>query len=75
MAGSPSGDELRRARVTRRVAVVVVATPLLWLALQWLGGQMGWPPGLVFVFDLGALAAFLWAIVVTVGLWRARKDG
>ena len=35
------------------------------------------PPGAALqgLDDLAALAAFLWAIVVTVGLWRARKDG
>ena len=57
------------------VALVLCVTMLLWLALQWLGGQYGWAARWVFLFDLAALAAFVWAMIVTVGLWRARKDG
>ena len=67
--------EMRRARTARTVAVVLCATMVLWIALQWLGGRFGWPERWVFLFDLAALAAFLWAMIVTVGLWRARKDG
>lgn len=75
MARAPEEEDTRQARMVRRVAIVVVATMLLWVGLQWLGGRLGWPPRLVFVFDAAALAAFLWVIVATVGLWRARKDG
>ena len=57
------------------VALVLCVTMLLWLGLQWLGGQYGWAARWVFLFDLAALAAFVWAMIVTVGLWRARKDG
>lgn len=57
------------------VAIVLSVTMLAWLALQWLGGHFGWATRWVFLFDLAALAAFVWAMIVTVGLWRARKDG
>jgi hypothetical protein len=46
-----------------------------WLGLQWIGGRYGWAARWAFLFDLAALAAFLWAMIVTLGLWRARKDG
>ncbi len=59
----------------RLVAVVLSVTMVLWMALQWVGWHFGWPSGWVFLFDLAALAAFSWAMIVTVGLWRARKDG
>jgi hypothetical protein len=68
-------DERRRARTARTVAIVLCATIITWFAVQWVGGQMDWPARWVFLFDLGALAAFAWALIVTVGLWRARKDG
>ncbi len=67
--------EMRRARSARNVAVVLCVTMVAWLALQWIGGQLGWATRWVFLFDLAALAAFVWAMIVTVGLWRARKDG
>ena len=71
----PTEKERRRARTARTVAIVLCVTMVLWVALQWIGGQLGWAAQWVFLFDLAALAAFLWAMVVTVGLWRARKDG
>ena len=71
----PSERDRRNARQARTVAIVLCATMVLWLALQWLGGQLGWATRWVFLFDLAALAAFVWALIVTVGLWRARKDG
>ena len=70
----PSEIDRRRVKTARIVAVVLSATMVLWLALQWLGGHYGWAPRWVFLFDLAALASFLWAMIVTVGLWRARKD-
>ena len=44
-----------------------------WVRSGWAGGSAG-TRRRVFLFDLAALAAFLWAMIVTVGLWRARKD-
>ena len=67
------------ARAARRqgqvVAVVLAATMVAWLGLQALGGALGWPARLAFVFDLAALAAFAWALIVTVGLWRRHNRG
>jgi hypothetical protein len=28
----------------------------------------------VFLFDLAAIAALIWALVVTMQIWRARRD-
>lgn len=68
------GKEMRQAAQGRLIALVIAVTMLLWLGAQWLGGQMGWPVRFVFLFDLAALAAFFWALVATVRLWRARRD-
>jgi hypothetical protein len=35
---------------------------------------MGWPIRFVFLFDLAAIAAFFWALVVTYQIWRMRRD-
>jgi hypothetical protein len=61
------------AREARLVAVVIVATMVLWLGAQWLGGRAGWDTRYVFLFDLAALAAFIWALVVTWRIWRRQK--
>ncbi|MBT9243985.1 DUF5337 domain-containing protein [Gemmobacter fulvus] len=70
---SPSPDDLRQARDARLVAIVIAGTMLLWMGAQWLGGKMGWETRYVFLFDLAALAAFIWALVVTYQIWRRHK--
>lgn len=69
----PDPAELARARQARLVGIVLAATMVLWLGAQWLGGQLGWETRFVFLFDLAAIAAFVWAMVVTYQIWRGRQ--
>lgn len=66
-------EDMALARDARLVAVVIAATAILWLGAQWLGGRAGWDTRYVFLFDLAALAAFIWALVVTWRIWRRQK--
>jgi len=70
---SQNPDEMQLARKGRTVGVVIALTMLLWMGAQWLGAQMGWPVRFVFLFDLAAIAALIWALVVTYQIWRARQ--
>jgi Family of unknown function (DUF5337) len=65
--------DAKRAVQARRVAIVLAATMVLWMGAQWLGSQLGWQTRFAFLFDLAALAAFLWALVVTYQIWRERR--
>ena len=67
-------DEYSSVRQAGLVAVVIAATMVLWLVLQWLGGRLGLPERYVFLLDLFALAGFLWALIVTWQIWRKRRD-
>ena len=58
----------------RQAAVVIAATMVVWMGAQWLGGQLGWQARFVFLFDLAALAAFVWALYVTFRIWRMRQE-
>ncbi len=69
----PDPADLERARQVRLVAVVLVATMVLWMGAQWLGGKLGLETRYVFLFDLLAIAAFVWAMVVTYQIWRGRR--
>lgn len=62
--------DMALARDARLVAVVIAATVVLWLGAQWLGGQAGWDARYVFLFDMAAIAAFVWALVATWRIWR-----
>lgn len=66
--------EKELARTGRLISVVIAGTMILWMAAQWIGGELGLPSEYVFLFDLFALAGFLWAIFVTRQLWRKRRD-
>lgn len=61
------------ARQSRTVAIVLAVTMIGWMGAQWLGGVKGWDVRYAFLFDLAALAAFFWALVVTYQIWRKRR--
>ncbi len=73
MQQRPDPSDLKRAARARLVGLVLVGTMVLWLGAQWLGGRLGWETRYVFLFDLAALAGFLWALVVTYQIWRGRR--
>ena len=61
-------------RQGRVVSIVIALTAVLWIGAQWLGGELGLPDKYVFLFDLFALAGFLWALIVTWQIWRKSRD-
>ncbi len=69
----PDPADLQRARQVRLVAFVLVGTMLLWMGAQVLGGQLGLEARYAFLFDLLAIAGFVWALVVTYQIWRSRR--
>ena len=68
-------DERERAlaRQARLVAIVLVATTVLWIAAQWLLSFTDVAPRWAFLTDFAALGAFVWAILVTLRIWRERQ--
>jgi hypothetical protein len=70
---SPDPQDFKRAAQARLVGIVLAVTMILWMGAQWLGGTLGWETRFVFLFDFVALAAFLWALVVTYQIWRGRR--
>ena len=62
------------ARTGRMVSIVIAGTMILWMAAQWIGREIGLPDQYVFLFDLFALAGFLWALIVTWQIWRKRRE-
>ncbi|MEM6727755.1 MAG: DUF5337 domain-containing protein [Pseudomonadota bacterium] len=65
---------MARARMGRTVAFVIAGAMLLWLLAQALGRYLGLAGEYAILFDLMALAAFTWALIVAFRLWRSR-DG
>ena len=73
MQTRPDPADAQRARQARLVGIVLAVTIILWMGAQWVGGQLGLEARFVFLFDLAAIAAFVWALVVTYQIWRGRR--
>lgn len=69
-----SPQDMETARQARMVALVLLATVVLWMGASFLGGKLGWETRYAFLFDLAALAAFFWTMVVTYRIWRKRRS-
>lgn len=79
---NPEGDmsderstDVHLSRQARIASIVIALTMILWMAAQWIGGQIGLETRFVFLFDLAALAALAWALIVTWQVWRKRRNG
>ncbi|WP_423790457.1 DUF5337 domain-containing protein [Lentibacter algarum] len=73
MAVSSEQDQ-KQARAGRVVSLVIAGAMVLWLAAQWLGPQLGLPGRYALLIDFAAIGALVWALVVTLQLWRKRQD-
>jgi hypothetical protein len=56
----------------RKIAVVIAVAALAYILVQALGAQYGWPPKYILLADLSAAAAFVWAMVAALRIWRKR---
>ncbi len=66
-------DPMASARQARLAAIVMAGTMVIWLGLQAIGREMGWPPRFALLIDLAAIAGFLWGLVTTYQIWRKRR--
>jgi hypothetical protein len=74
MARKPTPDE--NAHLTgqaRLAAIVIAATAIMWVLGNYLGGRLGIDARYAFLLDFAALAAFIWALVVTWRVFRRRQ--
>ncbi len=57
----------------RLVALVIAVAMAAWLVVQWLGRRFDWDPRYAFLADFAAMGALVWALVVTIRIWRGRR--
>lgn len=76
MTRTGGGDaDQAAARKGRAAGLVIAGSVTLWLVAQWVGPALGLPLRWAFLIDFAALAALVWALVVTYQIWRARQHG
>ena len=61
------------AQSARLAAIVIVVAMVLWMGVSFVGGKLGLPQRFAFLADLIAIAAFAFALIVLVRVWRARR--
>jgi hypothetical protein len=66
-------EEMRLIRQVRLAAIVMSLTMVLWVAGQYIGGQLGLDPRYALLLDLAAIAALVWSLAVTYWVWKARR--
>ena len=76
MPPSPEHSQIERRRrgQIRLAASVMAATMVIWMGASFLGGRLGLHPRFAFLVDLAAIAALVWALIVTYWVWKARRD-
>lgn len=58
----------------RRAALVIAGVGVFWIAATAIGSWLGLDNRTRALFDLIALAGFIWALWLTYQLWRARRN-
>ena len=71
MAPVGTDTSVKQAKIA---SIVILVTFPLWMGASWLGGRMGWEARYAIMFDMAAMAAFIWALVVLVQVWRKRQQ-
>ncbi|MFN4057152.1 MAG: DUF5337 domain-containing protein [Roseinatronobacter sp.] len=69
----PNPKDLALSHQARQVALVLCVTIVAWVVLQMIGREYGWQARFAFLIDFAALAAFVWAMIVTFRIWRQGK--
>ncbi|MDR9394193.1 DUF5337 domain-containing protein [Roseovarius sp. SYSU LYC5161] len=65
------GNIERKGRFT---AIVIAGTGVFWILATLIGGELELSNRIRALFDMLALAGFIWALVLTYQIWRARRD-
>ena len=58
----------------RQAALVIAGTAVIWVVLSFIGTQLGVSQRMLALFDMLALAGFVWALWMIFQMWRARQD-
>ncbi|MFO7805231.1 MAG: DUF5337 domain-containing protein [Paracoccaceae bacterium] len=65
--------DTQTARKGRLAALVIAGTGIFWVLATLIGGRIGLDHRGLALFDLMALAGFIWALILIYQIWRARQ--
>ena len=67
-------SEQQQARMGRQAALMIAGTGVFWILSTFIGGRMGLSNRTLALFDLVALAGFIWAFWMIFQIWRVRQN-
>ena len=67
-------DKSAEQKQTTLASYVMLAAVVVLMGGSWLGGQLGLPVRYAFLFDLVAMAGFVFAMITLFRVWRARQQ-
>ncbi|SLN34017.1 hypothetical protein PEL8287_01661 [Roseovarius litorisediminis] len=68
------GPDKQQAQKGRFTAMVIAGTAVFWVLATLIGGQLGLSNRVRALFDMLALAGFIWAFVLIYQIWRDRQS-
>lgn len=71
MTNSSDQDQARKGR---QAALMIAGTGVFWILSTFIGGWWGLSNRTLALFDLVALAGFVWAFWMIFQIWRARQN-
>ncbi len=67
-------DQEKLARKGRVAALVIAGTAIFWVGALFIGGKLELSQRMLALFDLIALAGFIFAFALIWQIWRARRE-
>ncbi len=68
------GKDLNMARKGRQAALMIAGTAVFYILTTLIGGWMGLSNRTMLLFNLVALAGFIWAFWMIFQIWRMRQN-
>ena len=66
--------EQQQARMGRQAGLTIAGTGVFWILSTLIGGWIGLSNRILALFDLVALAGFIWALWMIFQIWRLRQN-
>jgi len=69
-----AGEDAARAAKGRKLAIVMIAAAMGFMALQFAGATFGWANRTMGLIEIGIAAVFVWVMIEAYRLWRSRAQ-
>ena len=72
MKSETQRDTAKRGRF---ISVIIAGSVIFWIAMNFLGPQLGLAGRYAILIDLMVAATLLWCLIVLLQIWRDQRNG